>query len=145
MPTTYCSPSGLIHSCSVVYRRSAGFSPAPTAKKLVLLLVRLHFGAWPRMVWHKWQRDHLGRGRFAAHLDGQLAADIAQPDRYVAHRDVLRERRRERSAANAADGFGIVQDRKFGSRHTARRHAQADQSARRPDRLDLHQRVATHE
>src|SRR5438105_3216767 len=88
MPITYNSPSALIHSCSVVYRRSPGLSPspAPTAK-LVLLLVRLHFGARPRTVRHEWQRHHLGRGRLAAHLHRQLMADIAQRDRHVAHGD----------------------------------------------------------
>src|SRR5438046_8418126 len=105
MPITNCSPSGLIHSCSVVYRRSPGLSPAPTAK-LVLLPNHLHFGAWPRMMRHEGQRDHLSRGRLAAHLDGQLAADAAELDRDVAHGDVLLTRGRKRSTGDPAHGFG---------------------------------------
>src|SRR5216683_2773399 len=116
MPITYSSPSGLIHSCSAVYRRSPGFSPTPSpdpTAKLVLLLVRLHFGARPRMMRHEGQRDHLGRDRLAAHLHGQLAADVAQPDRHITHSDVLLERGRKRPAGDAADMLAVVQDRKL--------------------------------
>src|SRR5258708_22601093 len=104
MPTTYCSPSGLIHSCSVVYRRSPGFSPA----KVVLLLLRLHFGPWPRPVWHKRQRDHFGRRRLAAHLDGQLPADLAHGDRHVTHDDALLARGLARPTGDRADLLGVA-------------------------------------
>src|SRR6266567_4730708 len=144
MPITNCSPSGLIHSCSVVYRRSPGLSPAPTAK-LVLLLVRLHFGARPRTMRHEGQRDHLGRGRLAAHLHRQLAASVAQPERHVAHGDVLLERGRKRPAGHPANPLVLMQDRKLGPRHAAWRNPQPDQSARRPGSLDLRQPRATYE
>src|SRR6266851_3336005 len=136
MPITYSSPSALIHSCSAVNRRSPGFCPAPTAKQ-VLLLVRLHFGARPRLMRHEWQRHHLGRGRLAAHLDGQLAAGVAQHKGHITHSDVLLERRRKRPAGDAADGFAVIQDRKVGPRHATGRNPQADQPTRRPDGLDL--------